>query len=90
MGYYPDTVKEFRARLKRAYPGIKSRKQITNSPSKPPHLLWMLNQIKKMVNSSARAGRWIGYCARALEDLNLITNQEVRDLIREDVNNGYE
>lgn len=90
MGYYPNTIKAIRDILKEKYPNIEAKEIIDDLPSQPPHLLWMLDKIEEMENIPARAGRWIGYCVRAVEDIGLLTNQESRNIIRKDVKDGHE
>ncbi len=43
-----------------------------------------------MEDSPGKAGRWLGYVLRAVEEMGLLTNQESRNLVRKDVSEGYE
>jgi len=85
--YYPNTIEVIRDILNKECPNIEAEEGIDNLPS---HLLWMLDQIEEMENSPGKAGRWIGYVLRAIEEMGLLTNQESRYFIREDVKDGYE
>lgn len=85
--YYPNTIEAITNIIKKNFPKAKPRQGITDLPS---HLLWMSEEIKKMNNTSGKAGRWIGYVLARLETMELLTNQESRNLIKKDVLNGYE
>jgi len=85
--YYPNTIEVITNIIKKNFPKAEPRQGITDLSS---HLLWMLEEIKKMNNASGKAGRWIGYVLAHLETMKLLTNQESRQLIRKDVLNGYE
>lgn len=86
-GYYPNTKKAIRGAIKEKYPDAKTKEGIDNLPS---HLLWMLREIDWMEDNPGKAGRWIGYVLRAVEEMGLSTNQASRDLVRKDVSEGYE
>ena len=64
--------------IEKTFPGAKAKKGLGDLPA---HLLWMLNEIYNM-NDSNKAGRWIGYVCRSLEDLNIFNNLEIRFIIR--------
>ena len=85
--YYPNTIEAVINIIKKNFPKAKPKQGIIDLSS---HLLWMLEEIKKMNNTSGKAGRWIGYVLAYLEMMELLTNQESRNLIREDVLNRYE
>jgi len=59
----------------------------------PDHLLWMITEIGEWDCTSAKcaskAGRWIGWMYRAMEELNLWTNLLSRARAKEDVEAGY-
>ena len=87
MSYYPNTIAAVRKILQDNFPGLKSEKGLDNLPA---HLLWMLEKIEGMANDPAKAGRWMGYILRGIEELGLLTNQESRNMVREDVRAGNE
>ena len=51
------------------------------------YLLWMCGEIKTMTDPF-RAGRWIGYVNRMVEELGFWDNVTTRTYIREDVISG--
>ena len=53
------------------------------------HILYMFSEIKEMENKP-KAGRWIGWCLKALENIGIITNNDSRFLIKKDVEEGNE
>jgi len=85
--YYPNTIEIITDIIKEKFPEAKPKEGLDDLSS---HLLWMLEEIKKMNNASGKAGRWMGYILARLEAMELLTNQESRDLIRKDVLNGHE
>jgi hypothetical protein len=89
MSYYPNTLRTLRELLKGKYPGTEAKEEVSELPSSPQHMLWMLDGIEKMENDPGKAGRWLGYCVRAVEDMGLLTNLESRSLIRQDVKEGH-
>ena len=86
MSYYPNTIYALREKLEEGFVGIEAKSGLECLPA---HVLWMMDEIEKM-NSSPKAGRWIGYATRGCEELGLLTNEEARDLTRVDVENGDE
>lgn len=64
--------------IKKAFPQAKAKKGLGDLPA---HLLWMLNEIYN-TNDSNKAGRWIGYVCRCLEDLKIFNNLEIRFIIK--------
>lgn len=85
MSYYPNTICALREKIEEGFAGTKPRSGLECLPA---HLLWMLDEIEDM-DDLPKASRWIGYATGRCEDLELLTNQESRDLTRVDVENGY-
>lgn len=85
MSYYPNTIAAVRKILQDNFSGLKSEKGLDNLPA---HLLWMLEKIEGMANDPAKAGRWMGYILARMEVFGFFTNEESRNLIREDVGSG--
>ena len=85
MSYYPNTIHALREKLEERFVGIEAKSGLECLPA---HLLWMLDEIDRM-DDLPKASRWIGYATGRCEDLELLTNQESRDLTRVDVENGY-
>jgi hypothetical protein len=60
----------------------------------PGHLLWMALQISNWdatnLKYSSKAGRWIGWMLRSMEELDIWTNDDSRRFVREDVEEGYD
>lgn len=86
MSYYPHTVGALREKLEEGFPGVEPSKGLDECL--PAHLLWMLDEVASM-DDLPKASRWIGYATGRCEDLELLNNQESRDLTRVDVENGY-
>ncbi len=91
MGYYPNSIARLREIIKKHFPNATAKEGLDDLPS---HLLWMLQEIAGMkVNpkgNSRKAGRWIGYVIGRLESPELLTNEESRNMVRQDVQNGYD
>ena len=64
-----------------------------NKKDLPSHLLWMVNDMKKWdtnsIKRAAKAGRWIGWMFRALEELDVWNKGDSRKLSKRDVDEGY-
>ena len=84
MGYYPNTVRVLRERLQREFPGAEAEERSKRLHKSPSHLLWMLEKIEKE-DGGEKAARWIGYVLGCMEAMGLLTNQESRGLIGQDV-----
>jgi hypothetical protein len=58
----------------------------TNAPA---YLLWMVEQVRGMdtrsVKEAVRAGRWMGYIFRWVEEIGLWDNARTREIVRADV-----
>ena len=85
MNQYPSTTKALREKLEEGFPGVEVESGLDCLQA---HLLWMLDEIDRM-DDLPKASRWIGYATGRCEDLELLTNEESRDLTRVDVENGY-
>ena len=85
MSYYPNTIYALREKLEEGFPGVEAESGLDCLPA---HLLWMLDEIEGM-DDLPKASRWIGWATGRCEDLELLNNQESRDLTRVDVENGY-
>lgn len=83
--YYPHSIKIIRKKIYSAGKEIQeSKRQKIIS-----HILWMLDEIENMKDDqSAKAGRWIGWVLANMEFMDIITNEESRNMIRTDVRNN--
>lgn len=89
--YYPGMIEKIRVKIEEKFSGIEPKCDPERNPKNIPHLLWMLSQIEEFgKNKSAKAGRWMGWIMCALEIIGVITNEESRNMIRDDVERGYE
>lgn len=83
--YYPHSIKIIRDKvedLQKETMGFEQQKDIA-------HILWMLEQIENMENDqSAKAGRWIGWILANMEFMDIIKNEESRNMIRIDSMNN--
>ena len=84
--YYPNSIEKFREIIKKDYPDAESKDSMDDIPS---YLLWMLDEIEVM-DDSKKAGRWLGYVIGRAEALGLMENEESRNIVREDVKNGFD
>lgn len=83
--YYPETIARFREVLINKNPGIiPEQKEDRNSPS---HLLWMLDETEKGGFGLNKASRWLGWIACSLYLKDLISSEEIDNLIRKDIKN---
>lgn len=83
--YYPHSIKTIRTKI---YPAQKGMRE-PGQQKTIGHILWMLGEIENMkCDQSAKAGRWIGWILANMEFMNIISNEESRDMIRIDVTNN--
>lgn len=91
-GYYPNSLDTIERALRERFPGVESDGGaiITNAPA---YLLWMVEQVRGMDSSSyeeaAKAGRWLGYIFRGVEELGLWDNTRTREITRVDVKRAH-
>ncbi|HBX58437.1 MAG TPA: hypothetical protein DEG18_02410 [Candidatus Yanofskybacteria bacterium] len=65
---------------------------LLSSRERACYALWMLDYLQTLtsgdpITAAARRGRWMGYVNRELEVLGVITNDEIRTLMRLDLDN---
>jgi len=72
--------------IREEYPDSSPRKDIDDVPS---YCLWMLNQLKEF-NDSKKAARWLGWVLGRLESIGLLDNEKSCEIVREDVEKGFE
>jgi hypothetical protein len=88
--YYPNTI----AAIEAIFPGVQSVEHPQSKPC-PEHILWMCEGIKNMdttsLDAAFKAARWLGWILCAVEVMaEGWTNQISRDLVRQDVTQGYD
>ena len=54
------------------------------------HLLEMIKEIQDAGPKSLKAARWLGWVLRDMEERGFLTNEQSRNLVRIDVQNGDE
>jgi hypothetical protein len=54
------------------------------------HCLFMVMKIQEMGQQSLKAARWLGWLLRDMEERGFLTNEQSRNLVRVDVQNGDE
>ncbi|HLD70658.1 MAG TPA: hypothetical protein VI937_02140 [Negativicutes bacterium] len=93
---YASTVKAFAERIAMAYPDARVKMEEADKdlfrkgvyfPSQfPAYLLWMMRELQTF-DDERKVGSWMGWVAKAMDSthcLDLVTNQECRDLMRSD------
>lgn len=88
MKHYPITITEFGRIIRDLFPGTKAiedKKDMAN----PGHLLWMLKRMQGF-SSPAKRGRWVGHVNGVLVEKRLLNNNDSRNWIKQDVENGNE
>jgi hypothetical protein len=96
--YYENTIAEIKARIETVYPGTESlfMQPIILVDGLVPlsYLLWMCNELQtwdtKSIETAVRAGRWIGWISAHFELHSLMKNNETRDMVREDREQGLD
>jgi len=60
----------------------------------PSHLLWMTEEMPswdtRSIKKAVKAGRWIGWMYRGMEELLLWSNVDSRNWAREDSHSGFD
>lgn len=54
------------------------------------HILEMLKEVQDAEPKSLKAARWLGWVLRDMEERGYLTNEQSRNLVRIDVQNGDE
>lgn len=95
MSFYQESRGEMFRIISRAFSDIEPLRHDgrIEKEALPSHLLWMIEEMEDWditsVKRAAKAGRWIGWMFRAMEELDLFTNEDSRRLSKEDVDGGY-
>jgi len=95
MGFYKNSRKEIETIIRKTYPDVLPfrHKGLVKKENLPAHLLWMVNETGKWDTSSikraAKAGRWIGWMFRAMEELDIWDNSSSQKCSKRDVDAGY-
>lgn len=95
MNFYKNSRKAIKLDLQKKFPDIKPERVDGKILQKdlPCHLLWMVEEMENWdastIKQAVKAGRWIGWMYRAMEELNLWDNNTSRLLSWQDVNDGY-
>lgn len=84
--YYPVTITAVRREL--------SAPPIGALPDQVRHLQWMCGEIDGLdpysLSVALKAARWIGWILRAMEEMNIWSNETSRDLVRADALHGFD
>lgn len=95
MSFYKNSCEEIETIIRKTYPDILPfrHKGLVKKENLPPHLLWLVNEMRTWDTSSikraAKAGRWVGWMFRAMEELDMWNNNSSRKLAKRDVDEGY-
>ncbi len=88
--YYQISIGNIRSVIKKSSPYTEPAEATLVKGMLPPlsHLLWMCDEIEKMDTTSLdlalKAGRWIGWVFAYLEMHAILSNTEIRDMVRAD------
>ncbi|GEM_PF-2074677 len=96
--YYENTIKEIRTRIKKVYPDTKPvfMQTIMLDDGLVPlsYLLWMCDELQiwdtTSIDSAVKAGRWIGWVLAHFELHEFMENNETRDMVHEDREQGFD
>lgn len=95
MGFYKNSCKEIGAIIKEMYPHTVPLRygDFVDKVSLPSHLLWMIGEMEQWDTSSikraVKAGRWIGWIFRSMEELGVWCKADSRKFAKKDVDAGY-
>ncbi len=95
MSFYQESRKRMFCVISRAFPKAEAQRHSSRIGKEvlPSHLLWMIEEMRKWDTTSmkraAKAGRWIGWMFRAMEELDLYTKEDSRSSSKEDVDGNY-
>jgi len=95
MSFYQKSREKIFHIISRAFPDAEALRHNgrIEKEALPSHLLWMIKEMEgwdiTSVKRAAKAGRWIGWMFRAMEELDLFTNEDSRGLSKEDADSGY-
>ena len=96
MPYYLNSCRAIVSSITENFPYAEAKEAtgIIESEQLPSHLLWMALQMSNWdatsLKYSAKAGRWIGWMFRSMEELGIWTNDDSRRFLRRDVEEGYD
>jgi hypothetical protein len=94
LSFYPTSRHAIRSLISNLYPNVVAEEQDSPITSEKllPHLLYMCDEMETWDTSSVKravkAGRWIGWMFRSMEELNLWDNNTSRQYARFDVFDG--
>lgn len=95
MSFYQVSRREISRVISEAFPEAEAQRHSGRIGKEvlPSHLLWMVEAMGNWdtisVKRAAKAGRWIGWMFRAMEELDLYTKEDSRSSSKEDVDGGY-
>lgn len=91
--YYQTSIREIRLTIEKISPSTQPCEATLVKGILPPlsHFLWMCNEVEKMdttsIDLAVKAGRWMGWVFAYLEMHGILSNAEVRDMVRLDREN---
>ena len=96
MSYYRLSCEAIRVRILKSFPNAVAKqceRKAVPKEALPEHLFWMISEVSSWDTSSikhaTKAGRWIGWMYRAMEELGLLDNEGSRIVAKKDMNAGY-
>jgi hypothetical protein len=88
LSYYPYSLRTVEEALRSKFPETEPDPEAIDSDP-AAYILWMIQHTREMkttsVKEAVKAGRWIGYIFRWVEELGLWNNTRTREIIRIDV-----
>ena len=90
MGFYEISREEILHAISKAFPHAEAEQHsgCIGKEALPSHLLWIIEEVEALdVNSeedAKRASCYIGYIYRGMEELFLLTNEDIQQLFRVD------
>jgi len=95
MSFYKESRKKIIFELGIFFPEAKALRHnnCVGEEDLPWHLLWMAEEMGKWdttsIKRAVKAGRWIGWMYRAMEELGLFLLDTSREFSKKDVDGGY-
>ncbi len=86
MVFYPNSRDKLKEIIKEEYPNSYPKKDIDDVPS---YCLWMLDELGEF-DDSKKAARWLGWVLGRLESIELLDNERSREIVRKDVEKGFD
>lgn len=93
--FYKNSRKKIEDVIKKYYPNVVPcrYKGTIKKENLPEHVLWMVYEMNEWdcssIKRATKAGRWIGWMFRAMEELNIWSNEDSRHCAKSDVELGF-